>query len=198
MKTLLKGVLSLVAGLLIPACIGERDKDKTPWETTPDGFIVYWYDKGTLSTDLSTKAVLYAEFDAAMQLAADQMLAQYGVARETFLNVAKLHKFRLHDNIFFYLNGQRVFGYHEDSYDFNEVGVAYWPYLKDPVAVDPASPPWTWYLSAIDGNWYWGVHDVTALYAVLKHEIGHHLYGPTFEHKAGPFREFCPGCRVDF
>ena len=198
MKTLLKGVLNLGAGLLIPACIGERDRDETPWETTTDGFIVYWYDEGTLSTGLSDKATLYAEFDAAMQLAADQMFTQYGTPREDFFAAARLHKFRLHDNIFFDYNGQRVFGYHKDASDFNEVGAAYWPYRKDPNGVDQTSPPWTWYHSAVDGYWYWGVHDVAALFAVLKHEVGHHLKGPTFEHKAGPFKEFCPGCRVDF
>ena len=198
MKTLLKGVLSLAAGLLIPACIGERDRDETSWETTPDGFIVYWYDEGTLSTDLSTKAVLYAEFDAAIQLAADQMLAQYGTPREDFIAAARLHKFRLHDNIFFYYNGQRVFGYHLDKKDFNEVGVAYWPYRTDPNTPDPTAPVWTHYYSTISNQWFWGVHDVTALYAVLKHEVGHHLKGPTFEHKAGPLGELCPGCKVDF
>ena len=185
MKTLLKGVLSLGAGLLIPACIGERHKDKTPWETSPDGWIVYWYDEGTLSTGLSTKAILYAEFDAAMQLAADQMLAQYGLAREDFLSAARLHKFRLHDNIFFYYNGQRVFGYHQDKADFNEVAAAYWPYRTDPNAPDPMAPPWTHYFSGISNLWYWGVHDVTALFSVLRHELGHHLFGTTFEHKAG-------------
>jgi hypothetical protein len=171
----------LAALLLVPACAGERE-DKTPWESTPDGFTVVWYDQGTVSTGLLDKATLYAEFDAAMQLAADAMLVQYGTPRDTFLAAARVHKFRLHDNIFFYYSGQRVFGYHEDNNDFNEIGVAYWPYLTDPDTPDPAAPEWTHYYSNISNLWYWGVHDVTRLYAALKHEVGHHLMGPGFEH----------------
>ena len=170
----------LLAACIIPAC-GE-DEDHTPWESTPDGYWVCWYDQGTISTGLSTKAILYAEFDAAMQLAADQMLAQYGVAREDFLDVARLHKFRLHDNIFFYYADQRVFGYHEDNYDFNEVGVAYWPYRTDPNQADPSAPAWTHYYSTISNQWYWGVYDAPTLYAVLAHEVMHHIMGPTFGH----------------
>lgn len=187
--------LALTALLLLPAC-GE-DKDHTPWESTQDGYLVAWYDQGTLGTGLLDKATLYAEFDAAMQLAADAMLAQYGTPRDTFFAVARLHKFRLHDNIFFYYSGQRVFGYHKDKKDFNEVGVAYWPFRTDPVAPDPTAPLWTHYFSTISNLWYWGVHDVTALYAALRHEVGHHIFGAGFEHKAGQLLG-CAQCTAGF
>lgn len=200
MKNVVRFLVSILAAFLIPACIGDKDKDKTPWESTPDGFIVYWYDKGTLSSQppLSDKATLYAEFDAAISIAAGQMLTTYGLPEANFYAAARVHRFRLHDNIFFYYSGQRVFGYHEDSNDFNEIGVAYWPFLTDPTAPDPTAPEWTHYYSNISNLWYWGVHDAAKLYAVLRHEVGHHIYGALFEHKAGPLGALCPGCKVDF
>ena len=188
----MKNIVVLMASLLVAGCSRARE-DNTPWESTQAGYIVYWYDGGTLGTGLSTKEILYAEFDAAIELAADAMFSQYGTPRTDFKAAASVHKFRLYDNIFFYYSDQRVFGYHDDNLNFNEIGVAYWPFRTDPDAVDPNSPSWTWYFSTISNLWYWGVHDVGALYAALKHEVGHHIFGPSFEHKAGQLMG-CPQC----
>jgi hypothetical protein len=169
--------------LLLLAASCNRDEDDTPWERTPAGYTVYFHDRGTVKTGLSDRPTLYAEFDAAVDLAADRMLTQYGTPKDDFYRAARLHKFHLHDHIYLVYHGIRVTGYHEDRSE-GIIGLAYWPYLSDPVAPDPTSPEWTRYYSAITDAWYWGVHDTARLYPALAHEIGHHLYGPTFEHKA--------------
>lgn len=121
--------------------------------------------------------------DRAYVRAGEILETRYGFPLQDFLRLP--HDERL---IFYIIDHTRfeVGGiYARGLRDGREITVVYWATsaltLYDAIPAD--APAWTVRESVANpGFWYYGYINDEDLAALLAHEVGHYIYGPTFEH----------------
>jgi hypothetical protein len=165
----------LYALILLAGC--QKDHiDQEPFLITDAGYAVRWQDDGTLDQGLYTKAELYAAFDAAVERSAGY-LAKYGAQPSQVLAAAHGSAFTLIDNRRFWMPSTWVSGCNSMT---GSIMVVYWGTKTGATLPVDLACPWTAAFNPANGLWYWGIDPKP--YPALGHELGHSLYGATFEH----------------
>lgn len=181
-------VVLLVPWALLGGCnLDDLWNDPDPYDEypkTPAGYRLKIDDLGS-GLDWSAAA---ARFDQAMVDAAVLMHDQYGYSIEAFLALPFEEEivFRFVDDVRFDVGGIWARG----VLDGRKIKVVYWTHstivgqpIATPQDAPPGTPPWTVLPSTLyPGQYSYGLKHDPDIAALLKHELGHAIYGPGFEH----------------
>lgn len=178
--------MRLLAAIALLSALGCKDKDPyDEYPRTPAGYRLKIDDYGS-GLDYGQAA---ARFDAAMIDAAVMMHDQYGVDVGYFLAVPSKKEIVFHfvDHVYFFVEGTRARG----MVDGHRILVVYWAHstiyglpIATPQDAPPGTPPWTILPSEVlyPGQYSYGMKHDRDVAALLKHEIGHVIFGFDFEH----------------
>lgn len=103
----MKRFLPLAVILIIPSCLlgcdRDDDEDKLlPLETTPNGYKVHWFERGSTDSGWFTKDQAFAWFDSAMARAILHYQTVEGEDPKRVEAVAKSKAWYLHDSSWFW------------------------------------------------------------------------------------------------
>lgn len=178
MKTLTAALLLAYAG-----CIDGNDDYKDA-DRTPAGYHVVYHDTGLLGSGLMTYGQILGAFDAAYLRSAIDLETRYGIDRQRTLALPFEEKilFALHDHFRFVATDGKTWATGE--YTGGTIAVAMHPksHVESGIATPSDALPWTLVTGSITGRTYFGRLDLVAAFPALEHELGHHFFGPRFEH----------------
>lgn len=154
-----------------------RDADKTA-----AGYHVVYHDAGLLASGILNLPGIYAAFDAALLRAALDLESAHGIPRAQTLALPHDERwiFKLVDHYRFTVGDIHATGQYDPPY------IAVAMHVKGVVPPGTPAPPealpWTFVIGPETGNLYFGRLDYAGAFPALAHEIGHHYFGPGFEH----------------
>lgn len=164
------------------ACVDEDREDYKNADRTPAGYHVVYHDAGLLASGLMTYEQILAAFDAAMIRSAIDLETRYGLPQQQTLSFPWEEKilFKLVDHFRFEVGGIMATG----QYDSPVIAVAIHvkQYVEPGITPPATALPWTHVIGETTGRTYYGVVDLVNFAPALSHEIGHHFWGPYFEH----------------
>lgn len=170
--------------LLIPSvmfgCVKDRLED---WGTpTPAGYRVEWEDQGTVAGGKYSVSEILVMFDAAMVRAQKYLVDVHGVRPEVVELYARSTRYHLVDNKGI-PEASSPTGYAAGITYENDIFVCL---MHREVAasrelIPDYAAPWT-IVALADGKYSYGWVDPAWLFPALEHEIGHRIYGQSFEH----------------
>lgn len=175
-------VVLFIPWALLASTVGCQDED--PYRDapkTPAGYRMEWE---ALGSDVSWDEVA-VRFDAAMVAAAASMRAQYGVEEARFLGLPHEEKIVFHVWDHVQIDGWR------GKFQGKRIDVVYWTHstlvglpIDAPEDAPVDAPGWTVLPSTklYPGKWSYGLLHDADLAALLRHELGHAIFGPDFEH----------------
>lgn len=171
--------IGLGTGALLAGCV----REKYEYRSTPEGHLLSWQNDEAVPGWYSLLEI-ETLFDRAVDGSA-AYLWRYGAAEALVRAMAKSHKHVGFDAARFRTDASPT-GWASGLYSGNGIAVTFWSRAKgDEVPAD--APAWTVYewgsLRPVP-KYDWGY--VPPQFPALAHEIGHAIYGPTFEHSWTP------------
>jgi hypothetical protein len=172
---------------------GDDDDDKIKYLWSPEGYPVLWQEQGSTTNGLITMAEIYELHAKGVEQGIDYLNRRYGLDKGTgqahAVNEIGWH---LIDNCCFIASDNRTWaaGEYIPRSDRNIIQTGL--YRREPpqagvglpCADMPADvPPWTVnHNPANHSECRWGVLDKDRPFPSIGHEMGHHFWGPRFEH----------------
>lgn len=175
----LRLVLIPLYALLLPGC-GE---EKYHYDATPAGHLLSWQNVGSVPDWYALEDV-GSQLDAAVDVAVVH-LWRYGASEEYVRLVARSHRYIGIDMPYFATDASQT-GRASGMYSgpSNPIMLAFWSRARGN-DIPPEAPQWTVYSwpQRPDPAWDWGT---TPHFPALGHEIGHAIWGGSFEHNWTP------------
>jgi len=186
-------VLFFLAAIVVAASCLRDEPEDPPYVRSPQGYLVYYVDQGTVASGRATMDQLYQWHADAVARGILDLNRAYGWPIEELQGMAYGLGWVLVDNCAFVASDGRTWAAGEflpssRNVKTDRIDVALYTWTSGPAStIPPDSPPWTRRIAPWDPNLArWGVLVAGNEWPATRHEMGHaHTQNAGFEHRSG-------------